>query len=29
LRRGYKPAEGERLRRRRDDYEEYLRAFCD
>ena len=28
LRRGYKPAQGERLRRRRDDYAEYLRAFC-
>ena len=29
LRRGYRPAEGERLRRRRDDYAEYVRAFCD
>ena len=29
LRRGYRPAEGERLRRRRDDYTEYLRSFCD
>lgn len=28
LRRGYKPAQGEKLRRRRDDYSEYLRAFC-
>lgn len=28
LRRGYKPAEGERLRRQRDEYEEYLRRFC-
>ncbi|GEM_PF-6458680 len=25
---GYKPAEGERLRRRRDQLEEYLRRFC-
>jgi len=28
LRRGYKPAEGERLRRQRDAYEDYLRRFC-
>lgn len=28
LRRGYKPAQGERLRRRRQAYEEYLAAFC-
>ena len=29
LRRGYKPTQGESLRRRRDDYAEYLREFCD
>jgi hypothetical protein len=29
LRRGYKPAQGERLRRRRDEHREYLRRFCD
>ncbi len=28
LRRGYSPAEGEGLRRRRDSYEDYLRTFC-
>lgn len=28
LRRGYQPAQGERLRRQRDEYEEYLRRFC-
>lgn len=28
LRRGYKPAAGERLRRRRRAYEDYLSAFC-
>ncbi|MCB1773941.1 MAG: DUF4124 domain-containing protein [Gammaproteobacteria bacterium] len=28
LRRGYKPAKGEKLRRRRDAYEDYLAAFC-
>ncbi len=28
LRRGYSPAEGEGLRRRRDNYEDYLRTFC-
>ncbi len=28
LRRGYKPAQGDALRRQRDDYAEYLRAFC-
>ena len=29
LRRGYRPAEGERLRRRRRSYEDYLSRFCD
>jgi hypothetical protein len=29
LRRGYKPAQGERLRRRRDEHSQYLRRFCD
>jgi hypothetical protein len=29
LRRGYKPTDGERLRRRRDALEEYLSRFCD
>ena len=29
LRRGYRPAEGERLRRRRHSYEDYLSRFCD
>ncbi|WP_456373642.1 DUF4124 domain-containing protein [Thiolapillus sp.] len=28
LRRGYKAGRGEKLRRRRDNYEEYLRRFC-
>lgn len=28
LRRGYKPASGEKLRRRRRDHEDYLSAFC-
>jgi hypothetical protein len=28
LRRGYKPAQGEKLRRRRDGYADYLRTFC-
>jgi hypothetical protein len=28
LRAGYKPSQGEALRRRRDYYEEYLRNFC-
>jgi hypothetical protein len=28
LRRGYKAGRGESLRRRRDNYEEYLRRFC-
>jgi len=28
LRRGYKPASGEKLRRRRRAYEDYLTAFC-
>jgi hypothetical protein len=28
LRRGYKPAQGEKLRRRRAAYEDYLEAFC-
>lgn len=28
LRRGYKPAQGEKLRRRRAAYEDYLGAFC-
>ncbi len=28
LRRGYAPAEGERLRRQRDEHEDYLRRFC-
>jgi len=28
LRRGYKPASGERLRRRRSAYEDYLATFC-
>ena len=28
LRRGYKPASGEKLRRRRKDYEDYLATFC-
>jgi len=28
LRRGYKPASGEKLRRRRRAYEDYLAAFC-
>ena len=28
LRRGYKPAKGEKLRRRRRSYEDYLSAFC-
>lgn len=28
LRRGYKPAQGESLRRRRAGYEDYLTAFC-
>ncbi len=28
LRRGYKPSQGERLRQRRRDAEEYLRRFC-
>jgi len=28
LRRGYKASEGERLRRQRDEYEEYLQRFC-
>ncbi len=28
LRRGYKPSEGERLRHKRRDAEEYLRRFC-
>lgn len=29
LRQGYPPAQGERLRRRRDDLDEYLRRFCE
>jgi hypothetical protein len=29
LRQGYPPAEGERLRRRRDDLEQYLGRFCE
>lgn len=29
LRRGYKPARGERLRRRRDNLAEFIRRFCD
>jgi hypothetical protein len=29
LRRGYKPAQGERLRRKRNEYAEYVRQFCD
>lgn len=29
LRRGYQPAQGERLRRRRDAHAEYLHDFCD
>jgi hypothetical protein len=29
LRRGYKRAQGERLRRKRDEHAEYLRQFCD
>lgn len=29
LRRGYKPAQGERLRRKRNEYAEYVRRFCD
>ena len=28
MRRGYKPAQGEKLRRRRRAYEDYLEAFC-
>jgi hypothetical protein len=28
MRRGYKPAQGEKLRRRRRAYEDYLAAFC-
>ncbi|WP_457665691.1 DUF4124 domain-containing protein [Thiolapillus sp.] len=28
LRRGYKASQGNELRRRRDSYEDYLRAFC-
>ncbi len=28
LRRGYSPAAGENLRRKRDNYEDYLRTFC-
>ena len=28
LRRGYKPSQGEGLRRKRDDYTEYLKKFC-
>ncbi len=28
LRAGYKPSQGPKLRRRRDNYEEYLRKFC-
>jgi hypothetical protein len=28
LRRGYKPAQGERLRRRRASYEDYIAVFC-
>ncbi len=29
LRRGYKPSQGEKLRRRRQRYEDYLSSFCD
>lgn len=29
LRRGYKPAQGERLRRRRDELYEFIRRYCD
>ena len=29
LRRGYKPGQGERLRRRREEHAAYLRRFCD
>lgn len=29
LRRGYKAAQGERLRRKRNEYAEYVRQFCD
>ncbi len=29
LRRGYKPAQGERLRRRRDDLADFLSRYCD
>ncbi len=29
LRRGYKPSQGEKLRRRKGEYQDYLNAFCD